>query len=223
MPACHAGDRRFESGRVRQTPRFAPSRRRRLDGSVSVATPPAPERDTLGRMTPADPLDTSAVRSTPRPPAAEVPPPAPRFDVSRLVVLAFAVMFAIGALGFLASVLNANERRASPSPSPTDSAAGLPWLSRSGVPGCVSLQRHRHHPPSTDLRPAWRQQARRRQPIAPRRRCRSRAPRRAGSVPASSPEPSTPRCASASHRPGGLPRPGQASRVRGIVRSGDRV
>jgi len=41
-------------------------------------------------MTPADPLDTSAVRSTPRPPAPDAPQPGRTLDASRLVVLAFA-------------------------------------------------------------------------------------------------------------------------------------
>ncbi len=72
-------------------------------------------------MTPADPLDTSAVRSTPRPPEPGAPPPGRRLDTSRLVVLGFVALFVIGALGFLASVLNAIEHRPSPSPAATGS------------------------------------------------------------------------------------------------------
>ncbi len=67
-------------------------------------------------MTPADPLDTSAVRATPRPPTGDGPPRRV-LETSHLVVIGFALLFGIGALGFLASVLNHNEQRAAASPS----------------------------------------------------------------------------------------------------------
>ena len=76
MPACHAGDRRFESGRVRQPAEPPPASAANLaDARVADALLGA---QTEGRMTPADPLDTSAVRSTPRPAAPDAPPPRPR-------------------------------------------------------------------------------------------------------------------------------------------------
>jgi hypothetical protein len=91
-------------------------------------------------MTPADPLDTSAVRSTPRPSAPDGPQPGRRLDTSRLVVLAFALLFVLGALGFLASVLNANERTASPSPAATGSTPGAAAAIDMGVAADTALQ-----------------------------------------------------------------------------------
>ncbi|MBX3028519.1 MAG: CapA family protein [Chloroflexi bacterium] len=79
----------------------------------------------------ADHLDTSAVQRTP-PPASSEPGgstdgpgrPAPRFDVSRIVVVVFIALFAIGAVGFLSRVLDTVDEQPSPTPAVTAEPAG---------------------------------------------------------------------------------------------------
>lgn len=106
----------------------------------------------------ADHLDTSAVRRTPPPatsgssgPSDGPERPASRFDVSRVLVLVFAVLFAIGAVGFLGRVLDAVEGRPSPSPTVTDAPAGAAAVVKT-LPSPVAEQDDPTEAPSpTDL------------------------------------------------------------------------
>ncbi len=82
-------------------------------------------------MPAADHPDTSAVRRAPAPAPSggdtSDPQQPPRSPVSRLLVVGFAVLFLVGALGFLAQVLNAVDQDAA-SPSPASSAAARPLI-----------------------------------------------------------------------------------------------
>jgi len=120
MPACHAGDRRFESGRVRHLMRRAPhtlvGRGERNARRIPRRCPPPTTRTRPPCVAhPGPPIHTEPPRD-----------PAGGWGTSRLLVVFFALLFVIGALAFLARVLTAvEEDTASPGPSasPVVSAA----------------------------------------------------------------------------------------------------
>src|SRR5688572_18959802 len=93
MPACHAGDRRFESGRVRQSfgderTSRPPAERRASGGTRHAMTRPLPGPTTRSRL------------------------------ASRMLVIGLVALFVLGTLGFIAAALSAGERRAEDPQSP---------------------------------------------------------------------------------------------------------
>src|SRR5262245_58445753 len=111
MPACHAGDRRFESGRVRHPPfdsSHAPSAR--PDGAYFVQ---GTRGDTRRREAPYPP------RVTYRSPAPrERPPQGRRCSAPAVLGGSLAIVFVIGATALMGSAAPG------PSPSPTGVALG---------------------------------------------------------------------------------------------------
>src|SRR4051794_10501308 len=102
MPACHAGDRRFESGRVRQ-----------YLGLTPLSDPYDPNSQPWYGMPPTQPVaPLGPMRQQPR---------GSRSMASYVVVIALVSLFVIGAAGFAVMALTAK-----PSPSPVPPGASFP-------------------------------------------------------------------------------------------------